>query len=171
MVSTPLTDADLALPVTIIRITIHSMGMFFESDTRSGNHASIFLIVGPYASVRLNMTKAGPTDTMGTYTKSLCPFVVSNSSLHNIDLIAAGGVTVRHLIDYIHTTGMEKYRLAPSGVGCRFWVKSVIQGFESAGFVASSSPVKADGAAHRLRYNYSRDQAPEFEEIVPGSFA
>lgn len=122
MASATITDADRALPVITIRVTIHTMGIFFESDTRSGNHASIFLILGPSMSVRLNMTKANPTDTMGTYTETLCRYISSNSSLHEIDLVAANGVRLQDLLDYIRTTRMDRYRLAPSGVGCRFWV-------------------------------------------------
>lgn len=47
--------------------TIHTAGLVLESDTRSGNHASILLLMGELSSVRLNMTKAGPNNTEGTY--------------------------------------------------------------------------------------------------------
>ncbi|PGH27217.1 hypothetical protein AJ80_01174 [Polytolypa hystricis UAMH7299] len=120
--STTLTTADYALPVGDIRVTMHTTGKFFESDTPSGNHASIFLLTGNGTSVRLNMTKAGPTDTIGTYTEDRCLYDKSRSSLHDIDLRAVTGLTLEHVTRLIVTKGRHKYRLAPSGVGCRFWV-------------------------------------------------
>ncbi|KAL3713822.1 hypothetical protein TMatcc_002527 [Talaromyces marneffei ATCC 18224] len=122
MATRPLTPAEYDLPVRLIRITIHTTGKFFESDTRSGNHASIFLVIGVNRSVRINMTKAGPTDTMGTYTVTWCDYDVSNSSVRDIDITPVQGLTVRHITHLITRNGRDKYMLAPSGVGCRYWV-------------------------------------------------
>ncbi|KAK2735610.1 hypothetical protein FQN55_002194 [Onygenales sp. PD_40] len=162
-----LTAADYSLPVNCIRVTIHTLGKFFESDTRSGNHASIFLLTGDEMSVRLNMTKAAPTDTMGTYTQERCLYDTSRTSLHDMDLPAVQGFTVQHVIHLINEKGRHKYRLAPSGVGCRFWVKTVIEDLKSAGYI---DPVSAVQVCNGLQYNYSRDREPEFEAIVPGTF-
>lgn len=122
MATRPLTAAEYNLPVRLIRITVHGMGYFFESDTRSGNHASIFLVIGIRASVRLNMSKAGSTDTMGTYTITRCAYESSDSSVRNIDITPVQGLTVRHITYLISRNGRDRYMLAPSGVGCRHWV-------------------------------------------------
>jgi hypothetical protein len=62
-----ITSADYSRVVHTIRVTIHTTGKFFEGDTRSGNHASIYLLTEDgSSSIRLNMTKVGPTATMGT---------------------------------------------------------------------------------------------------------
>jgi hypothetical protein len=118
-----ITSADYTLAVHTIRVTMHTTGKFFEGDTHSGNHASIYLLTADgSSSVRLNMVKAGPVDTMGTYEISYCNYRDSNSSLHNFDIQAAPGLLVQHVISLINQKGRHKYRLARSGVGCRFWV-------------------------------------------------
>ncbi|KAF3893265.1 hypothetical protein GTR04_4044 [Trichophyton interdigitale] len=166
----PLKPEELLLPVTVIRVTMHTTGYFFESDTRSGNHASIFLLTGNYKSVRLNMTKAGPTDTMGTYTETRCEYESSHSSLHDIDIPAVTGLTVDHVIRLILTKGRRNYRLAPSGVGCRFLVKTIIEDLEGTGYIHPDGKDAIVQAYNDLQYNYSQGQSPEFEAIVPGTF-
>lgn len=110
------------LPVKTFRITTHTVGLVFESDTRSANHVSIYLLMGDLSSVRLNMTKAGPTDTEGTYTEDYYPYEMSHSTVHFNDLRAVGGLTVGDVTQLVGSKGRKKYTLAPSGVGCRFWV-------------------------------------------------
>lgn len=118
-----ITTADYTRIVHTIRVTVHTTGKFFESDTRSGNHASIYLLTADgSSSIRLNMTKAGPSDTMGTYQISHCNYRESNSTLHNFDIQAAPGLTVQHVLSLINQKRRHKYRLARSGVRCRFWV-------------------------------------------------
>ncbi|KAL1849096.1 hypothetical protein Plec18170_007755, partial [Paecilomyces lecythidis] len=63
----PLSPSETCLCIYTIRIAVHSLGRFLSSDSRSGNHASIYLLVGNGAAIRLDMFKAGVTDTMGTY--------------------------------------------------------------------------------------------------------
>lgn len=117
-----LVNTDGALKVQAIRVTVHTTGLFFESDTRSGNHASIFLLTSDGNSVRLNMTKAQPTHTMGTYIVHHCTYRESTSSLGNFDLHVKEGLTVKDVLSLVHAKGRDRYRLAPSGLGCRFWV-------------------------------------------------
>lgn len=122
MSSAPVSDKDRALTVTTIRVTVHTQGYIFEYDSRSSNHASIFLVVSGNESVRLNMVKAGATDTMGTYLERSCPYIHSATSLYNVDIIASPGLTVGHFLNDIQKKGLDKYQLHRSGVGCRFWV-------------------------------------------------
>ncbi|KMP09862.1 hypothetical protein CIHG_07192 [Coccidioides immitis H538.4] len=110
------------LPVTSIRVTIHTLGIFFESDTRSENHTSIYLLTGDKQSVQLNMIKAGPTDVMGTLLRKRCGYDLSNTALKRIDLQAIQGLTVGQVLQLLDQKGRANYKLAPSGMGCRFWV-------------------------------------------------
>lgn len=126
MSSTPVSRNDRTLTVATIRVTVHTQGHIFECDTRSSNHASIFLIVGTNMSVRLNMIKAGPTDTMGTYSERTCPYVRSVSRLHDVDVVAVPGLTVGDFLDDVHEKGLDRYELHHSGVGCRFWVYIIL---------------------------------------------
>lgn len=111
------------LAVHAIRVTMHTLGYFFESNTRSGNHVSIYLIVGKNQSAQLNMTKARPTDTLGTYTEKYCPYIDSKSSVHDFDLQATKGLTVHDILNRIHEKGLHHYQLAPvvldAGSGCK----------------------------------------------------
>ena len=120
--SREIVESDYHLPVHSIRVVVHTTGIFFDSDTRSGNHASIFLTTGDGKSVRLNMVKGGPTDTMGTYREQRCEYDVSNSSLRVFDLQASEGLTVGHVLQFVRAKGRHIYKLASNGLGCRFWV-------------------------------------------------
>ncbi|KAJ5939731.1 hypothetical protein N7466_002865 [Penicillium verhagenii] len=51
----PLATTDHPCPVQAIKVTVHTTGFFFEGDTRSGNHASIYLLIPNGDSVQLNM--------------------------------------------------------------------------------------------------------------------
>ena len=68
------------------------------------------------------MTKAGPTDTEGTYTEERYFYETSHSTVHSNELRAVGSLTVGHVIQLISVKARKNYTLAPSGVGCRFWV-------------------------------------------------
>lgn len=118
----PLTEADYALSVDVIRITMHNTGLTLEPDNRTGNHASIFLLTGNQISVRLNMTLREPTDIMGTYYQDRCLYEQSRSSFKDINLRAVEGLNVGHVIRLIAAKGRHKYMPAPTGVGCRFWM-------------------------------------------------
>lgn len=131
-----ITADDANLIIQTIRVTIHSTGKFFEGDTRSGNHASIYLLVGGGSSIRLNMIKAGPTDRMGTYDPKYCSYHDSTSSIRNFDVQAVSGLTVNHVLSLVNERRRHAYRLARSGVGCRFWV-SVIPGTDPYIFLAN----------------------------------
>lgn len=56
------------------------VGYFFEPDIRSGNHVSIYLIVGKNQSVRLNISKR---DQPTLYRKKYRPYIDSKSSVHS----------------------------------------------------------------------------------------
>ena len=183
-----ITADDANLIIQTIRVTIHTTGKFFEGDTRSGNHASIYLLIEDGSSIRLNMIKAGPTDRMGTYDPKYCNYHDSTSSIRNFDVQATSGLTVNHVLSLVNERRRHIYRLARSGVGCRFWVlvipdadyyiflanlylsQTVIKDIDESCFVASSSPLDAATVVDGLRYNYSRLKTPEFEEVDPGTF-
>ncbi|KAK2762202.1 hypothetical protein FQN54_001211 [Arachnomyces sp. PD_36] len=170
--SFPVTNEHYNLTVLRIRITAHSLGLVFEDDDRSANHASIFLITSSQHSIRLNMTKRGPTDTMGTYTESSCTYISSNSALRNFDLQPAPGLTVGHAINAIRERGRLNYKLARSGVGCRYWVQTVVNDWAESHMIDTSASALMSPAAviEALRYNYSQDQNPVFDEVDPGTF-
>ncbi|KAH7346304.1 hypothetical protein BKA65DRAFT_551222 [Rhexocercosporidium sp. MPI-PUGE-AT-0058] len=111
-----------------IRVNIHAMGKFFENDTRSGNHASIYLLTTDGKSVTLNMIKARATD------KTAIP-----------------DLTVQRFLALVEKNKRHKYTLARSGFGCWFWVQTFISDFNYAQFIASSSPATAGAFCHRLR--------------------
>ncbi|KAH8789208.1 hypothetical protein BGZ57DRAFT_878674 [Hyaloscypha finlandica] len=166
-----ITPEDYARIVHTIRVTIHSTGYFFEGDTRSGNHASIYLLTSDgRTSIRLNMVKAGPTDTMGTFKTSHCNYRDTTSSIYDFDIKAVEGLTVSHVLSLLEQKRRSQYRLARSGVGCRYWVQTIVNDFNENGFIDPNSPVNAAAAIEGLRYNYSRGKEPEFEEVDPGTF-
>lgn len=123
--SRELTKADYSLRVRKIRATIHTVGKVFNDDPRSGNHASVFLLLEDnVSSIRLNMKKSGPTAKKGTLISSFCPYIHSNSSLRDFDLsITKEGLTVYHVMYLlVNVNTRNEYWLSHNGLGCRFWV-------------------------------------------------
>lgn len=120
--STPLTEADYALAVNYIRVIIEVPETGHESDTYSGSHPSIYLLTRDSGSVRLNMFRARPDDTMGTYAPERCLYRCIDYPLKVIDLSAVEGLTVGDITRLIEGKGRDRYELADSGTGCRFWV-------------------------------------------------
>ncbi|KAK2873962.1 hypothetical protein FQN49_001965 [Arthroderma sp. PD_2] len=158
--SKPVSDDDLAEVVRIIRVTIHTTGLPFESSTRSDNHASIFLVVNSESSVRLTM--------MNNYSEITCEYEFSSSSVKDVDLKPTANVTVGKFLDLIRQKRLDKYELHPDGVGCRFWVNSALQAFQMAGLFDPSADVSQ--AYEALKYNYSRNQPPQLSPLVAGKF-
>lgn len=106
-------------PVTAIRVVIHTTGKFFEGDTRSGNHASIYLLVAG-GSVHINMKKAQAHHTHGTLEINTHNYQVSNSRLRSWDITPITELTVGHVLERVsHRRG---FNLSSSGKGCRYWV-------------------------------------------------
>lgn len=120
--STPLTEADYALPIDYIRVIIEVPETGHESDTYSGSHPSIYLLTNDDGSVRLNMSRAKPDDTMGTYTPERCSYRCIDYPLKVVDLSAVKGLTVGDVTKLIEGKGRDRYELVVSGTGCRFWV-------------------------------------------------
>ncbi|RDW61107.1 uncharacterized protein DSM5745_10605 [Aspergillus mulundensis] len=166
----PINDSDRSLVVQQVRVVVHTMGYFFDGDTRSGNHASIFLVTGSEQSIRLNIIKDGPTDTMGTLQIQVCEYVNSTSALRKWDFPAPPSRTVGQFLDLLVSKGRHRYQLARSGVGCRFWVSTMIEDYESARYLVSTVTMNAVSLKNALQYNYTRDQGPEYEPMVPGTF-
>ncbi|EGE09351.1 hypothetical protein TEQG_08327 [Trichophyton equinum CBS 127.97] len=116
------------------------------------------------------MVKAGPIDTMGTYSEMRCRYDKSRTSLHTVDLQAVAGLTVKRVTELVLEKGRRNYRLAPSGVGCRFWVKTIVEDLDSAGFIDASSKDAVAQVYNDIQYNYTKDKASEFEPIDPSTF-
>ncbi|PGH04206.1 hypothetical protein AJ80_08551 [Polytolypa hystricis UAMH7299] len=168
-----LVAGDYVLSVTNVRVTIHTLGVVFESDRRSENHASTYHLIGGTdveGSAQINIVKASPTDTMGTLQRKFCLYETSKTALHNVELRAVQGITVGQVLELLDQKGRGNYKLAPSGVGCRFWVKTMIEDLESAGYIDLSSPAKVSQAYDDLQYSYSKSQDRELDPIIPGVF-
>ncbi|KAJ5100294.1 hypothetical protein N7456_006346 [Penicillium angulare] len=134
------TAGDDALTVTHITATIHTMRCFLESDTRSLNHASIFICMPDGGSVRLNMIKKESTSTMGTLELTRCSYQVSNSSLYDCNLAARVGLTVKDVIDLFAT---------------------FIADLEQHGYIRPTESSNAAVLQHNLQHNRSVGQSPD----------
>lgn len=117
----PILPSDSSLPIRAIRIAVHSIGLFFDSDIRSGNHVSIYLLVGSGASIRLDMFKANSTDTIGTYRVRWCEYEVSRRAVKVFNMKPMDRLVVGNVLDMVEKEGRGRYLLARNGLGCRFW--------------------------------------------------
>ncbi|ODM21986.1 hypothetical protein SI65_02830 [Aspergillus cristatus] len=168
--STSLTEADYTLPVKYIRVIIEVPETGHESDTYSGSHPSIYLLTSDGGSVRVNMHRAKPEDTMGTYVLERCSYWCIDYPLKVVDLSAVKGLTVGDVTGLVEGKGRVRYKLADSGTGCRFWVKTVIDDLNAAGYIDESA-ASITQAQNALQYNYRMEEEDfQYEEMIPGTF-
>ncbi|KZF21964.1 hypothetical protein L228DRAFT_143907 [Xylona heveae TC161] len=165
-----LTEEQNALRVEAVRVTVLSVGYVFDSDTRSGNLASIYLLTSDGNSVRLNMTKANITHTMGTLEVKHCIYRDAYSSLANYNLEVRDNLTVGNVLDLLLELGRDKYRLSASRLGCRFWVTTIIDDLENYGHMSPTNAGNSALVGRALQYNYTGRASPEFEPMVPVLF-
>ncbi|ORY57236.1 uncharacterized protein BCR38DRAFT_490207 [Pseudomassariella vexata] len=134
-------------PVTAIRVVIHTTGKFFEGDTRSGNHASIYLLVTG-GSVHINMKKAQAHHTHGTLEVKTHSYQVSRT----------------------YVSRRRGFNLSRSGKGCRYWVYTILNDLNAAGYISAQSDPSVASVQSWLQFNYSRNQDPEPEPMEEGTF-
>ncbi|KAL2823223.1 hypothetical protein BDW59DRAFT_163564 [Aspergillus cavernicola] len=166
----PVTEADKCQILTGIRVVVHNMGYRLPSDTRSLNHASIFLVITSTQSIRLNMVRMRIEDATGTVQITHCEYINPFSAIQNFTLRVSENITVDQCLKTLFYNWRDHYRLVESGAGCRFWVATMIEDFEQAGYIESSSGYNAASLKEFLQYNYSVGSAPTYDPMVPGSF-
>ncbi len=91
------------------------------------NHWRLFFAIGADESISLDMVKQSPDDLEGTVGVLGRTYAVSNIGVLSIPMIPATGLTMATVLDLLESNGMLRYRYAPTGEGCRYWIWSVVR--------------------------------------------
>ncbi|KAF2421524.1 hypothetical protein EJ08DRAFT_597415, partial [Tothia fuscella] len=135
----------------------------------SQNHWTIFLLLSGQGSVQFNMktdTRAGAVQ--GLYEVTRRGYTESRTAVSWWDFKAVDNLLVRHIEHEINTRGWHRYNVTPSGVGCRFWILTVLQGLAAKGWIDANDVNTRLVPA--LQFNYSKNVAPIRLAIQEGSF-
>ena len=110
------------LVVEMVRVVAHTMGAVVHGGQLSQNHWSIYLIVEGGGSVRLNMAITTPSDDTGKFSVTRHQYTETQSAVRYFDFAAGDSITVGHVLCLIQDKARHRYRMTPTGVGCRHWV-------------------------------------------------
>lgn len=103
--------------VSCIRVVVHAGAAIDGSD----NHWSIYLLLQPGGSVRVNMvTDYGEIE--GRLEWSDLAYLLTTSAIQHWDIPATMAIEVRHVADTIYRNSRHRYQFSGGGSGCRFWV-------------------------------------------------
>jgi hypothetical protein len=108
------------------RVVVHTTGALGPNTPMSDNHWSIYLLLGPRVSFRLNMSAnwdqaADAWDTIGTLLCSTHNYVTTNSGIGYWDY-SVPGISVGQICTLLWNKERDAYEMSGGGSGCRFWV-------------------------------------------------
>ncbi|KAI9659661.1 MAG: hypothetical protein M1829_006569 [Trizodia sp. TS-e1964] len=70
-------------------------------------------------------------------------YLVSNNALKTVQLTTLANLKVGNVIEYLLTTGYDRYTFTTGGQGCRYWIYSTITQFRSEGYLVDDAKVTA----------------------------
>jgi hypothetical protein len=111
-----------ALVVEKVRVVAHTMGPLVPGGQLSKNHWSIYLLVAGGGSVRLNMALGASNDDTGKFSVTRHAYTETTSAVRYFDFATVENVTVGDILRLIQARNRHRYRMTPTGVGCRHWV-------------------------------------------------
>ncbi|RMZ84962.1 hypothetical protein DV738_g298, partial [Chaetothyriales sp. CBS 135597] len=144
------------------------MGPVSPGAQLSQNHWSIYLLVVEGGSVRLNIeADTGPGEDWGVFKISRHLYELTVSNVRYWDFPVASSIAVGKILALIWDKKRHRYRMNSTGVGCRYWVLTIISDFVEAGYCDENA---ATTLAESIEFNYSRNQQPIALPMIAGTF-
>ncbi|EHY60709.1 hypothetical protein ABEF92_000304 [Exophiala dermatitidis] len=145
------------------------MGPVAPGAQLSQNHWSIYLIIKGGGSVRLNMeTDPTPGKHEGIFKVTRHQYEMTTSCVRHWDCPATDNITVGRILKLIGEKRRNRYRMTPTGVGCRHWVLTIIGDLVNAGYIGDTNATATLNQV--IQFNYSRNQHPVALPMLKGSF-
>jgi hypothetical protein len=122
---------DSSVVIESVKVVVHRLAAVKGDQEKgsaeeSNNHVSIYLILGPKSSVRLNMTTAFTPEAYRTYGKLVWSeflYDKPSSALKSLKLETRTKLTVEEVYKLVcDTHGYHRYQFADGKSGCRYWV-------------------------------------------------
>ncbi|KAF1970568.1 hypothetical protein BU23DRAFT_556782 [Bimuria novae-zelandiae CBS 107.79] len=143
------------------------MGPVMQGGQLSQNHWTIYMLTSATGSVQLNMQLADSVSDRGKLVVKEHAYVNSNTAVQFWDIPARPNTLAGTVYNLILSKGRHRYNMTEGGVGCRWWVFTVLRDFAASDLVEAG---KVDEFLPNLSYNFSRGVAPITLPMKQGSF-
>ncbi|MCJ1440496.1 MAG: hypothetical protein MMC23_000980 [Stictis urceolatum] len=158
MTSDPATNIS-QINVIKLRVVAHTMGPVIPGGQVSQNHWSFYLLIPDGGSVRINMEwKPDSPDDRGKLGIIKHTYAQTTSAVRTFDYDVHRNARVASFLQIIGNKRRQNYKMTPTGVGCRFWVITVLEDWFQAGLVTTPDAVQS--LAGDIRFNYSKYLEP-----------
>ncbi|KAG8919292.1 hypothetical protein FRC01_001364 [Tulasnella sp. 417] len=161
-----LTD-DLGRKVSCLNFVAHPNVQNLGGDGQPPtNHWSIFLSFPDNESLHLDMIPANGIDGTIMVGKRHC---ATEESVDVVSMIPSSDSSVDTIFRIIIDNGRDKYKFAPVGEGCRFWLATLADDLANARIISQPDAESARDALGKY-YPYPRGTPPVERPIQKGCF-
>lgn len=165
-----LDESILDLLVVHIRPSFLAPEYGIDPSAHFFTHALVYIITADGKAIEANMSSPSALTSMGRMIIRHRPFTVHQHCFLHWNVDACPGLTVREVIRAIEEERRHIYRFHRSGLGCRFWVQTVMQDFIDHGFFCASQDISRRRLKHDIRYSFPYRLLPEKSPILRGKF-
>ncbi|KAJ4525248.1 hypothetical protein HRR83_000924 [Exophiala dermatitidis] len=145
------------------------MGPVVPGGQLSQNHWSIYLLGPDGGSVRLNMELSpSVAGDKGRFTVTKHAYAHTTSAIQVFDYDVAQNTKVQSFLQVLGNKKRQNYKMTSTGVGCRFWVLTVINDWIQAKLITTANA--AQNIACVIQFNYSKGQNPVKLEMKKGEW-
>ncbi|KAF2192895.1 hypothetical protein K469DRAFT_714916 [Zopfia rhizophila CBS 207.26] len=113
-------------------------------------------------------TNLNPGETQGIYEVTERAYERSNTAVQFFDFPAKDGITVGYVLGEFTERQWHRYNMTDGGVGCRWWILTVMQGL--AQYCLRDPDSIEDVLAVNLQYSWHRNNPPIALPIQKGTF-
>jgi hypothetical protein len=135
-------------------------------DQPPTNHWSLFLVISPEASVRLDVVPGEP-DAPAMLILDTKDYDVSELRSHEVSANVATGTTIKAILKIVVEKRRDCYTFAPIGEGCRFWMAKIAEDLAEAAVIPRE---KAQEAIQALGRYWKSSGGSESRVIREGKF-
>ncbi|KAJ5984607.1 hypothetical protein N7481_006706 [Penicillium waksmanii] len=165
-----LEESILDLSVEKIRPSFLAAEYGVDPSAHLDTHAVLYLLTADGNSIELNMGSPSALTDMGRMIIGQRTFRRHRHCFKHWSLVVRPGLTVRDILRAIQEERRHIYQFHRSGLGCRYWVRTVINDFREHGFFYLTQNRPLRRFMKGVGYSYPRGQAPEKSPIVRGRF-
>ncbi|KAF2088506.1 hypothetical protein K490DRAFT_64558 [Saccharata proteae CBS 121410] len=142
------------IPVVEINVSAHPAGAATATGAKEvaattesrTNHWVLYLIVGGgKGSLRFDLPSDGAGPSVATLVIRELTYEKSSNEVKTCTVKMSEGITAGAVLEAIKKRGMDRYKFAQSGQGCRHWNLAVLDMLKKNGFVASHIDEAVDG--------------------------
>lgn len=149
----------------------HEPDTLQAQGTKQTNHWVFYLTTSQNASIRLDLSPTSATTGIACLIVRKLDYIVSANAVKTCNLPVNGDRSVKSIIDLLQTRHYDRYKFAPGGQGCRYWVDSVLALLHEHQITAQNETQVARAAILKVwGTGGTLLPAADQTDIVPGTF-